>query len=127
MAFLIIKSSDPSANRLLGSWKKRTDRPEIAKQIIRDFGNGTFLTEPTGEMLALAWGLRKRYKNKVDVFVAELLTDNEIPYVVREVSTCLAEKPSTQNILEKVKDIRMKCSVSSNEISLSSFENPRTE
>lgn len=121
-AFLIIKASDESARKILGKWMKGVDRGDIANQFIRDLGNGTYLTEPSGEILALAWGLRKRYENKVDIFVADLLTENEIPYKVREVTECLMENPDSKKALNQVKDIQMKCTVSSNEISLDSFE-----
>jgi hypothetical protein len=127
MSFLIIKVSDENASKILHHWKQGARRKEIADYFIRDLGSGTYLTEPTGEMLALAWSLKERYENKVDVFVAELLTENEVPKIIKEVSRCLTEKPKSVEILRKVKDIRMKCYVSSNETSLDSFVNLGTE
>lgn len=122
MAFLIIKASTEASAALLGQWYRGEYRKDIQHHFIRHLGNGTYLTEPSGEALALAWSLRERFEGKVDIFVAEPLRENDIPYRVQEVAKCLIENPNSKKILKKVKGLKMKCSVSSNEISLDSYE-----
>jgi len=127
MSFLIIRAFDKTAAEILAQWKRGDKRKEIKDQFIQELGKGIYLTEATGEMLALVWSLRERYDSKVDVFVADLLTDHDIPYGVKEASKCLVEKPTSVEVLKRVRGLRMRCSVSSNETSLDLYESPKID
>ncbi len=115
MAFLIVKANSESARTHLSKWSKGHSRKEIQDKFIRDLGNGTYLTEATGDVLALVWALRKRYKGNVDVFVASSLRENHIPENVKEVIKCLTKKPKAKKPLKRVSNVKMRCYISSSE------------
>lgn len=115
MSFLIIKTNSEEARKRLSDWKNGHRRKDIQDKFIRELGNGTYLTEATGDILALAWALRKRYKGKVDVFVADLLRENKIPDNIMEVVECMEKKPKAKKPLEKVSEVRIRCTVDLNE------------
>lgn len=122
MAFFIVKTSLESADELLRSWFNGESREEIQKQFVRKLSRGVYLTEAAGDILALLWALKNRHNGKVDIFLAEPLHEWDIPYKVKEVAKCLIEKPSAKERLRQVKEIKLKCSVSSNENSLESYD-----
>ncbi|MFW5902782.1 MAG: hypothetical protein ACOCTT_02765 [archaeon] len=115
MSFLIIKVNSESARTHLSNWAKGHSRKELQDKFVRELGNGTYLTEADGDILALVWSLRKRYKGKVDVFVADLLRENKIPENIKGVVKCLEKKPKAKKPLEKVSEVKMRCSINSNE------------
>lgn len=115
MAFLIVKTNNEDTNRILLDWFQGKYRPYIQDKFIRHFGNGTYLVEAHGDILALVWALKKRHDDKIDVFAADLLRDNDIPDSVKEVADHIEEKPMAKNILEDVEEVRIRCSTRSNE------------
>lgn len=115
MSFLIIKANSEETRKRLSDWKTGNRRKEFQDKFIRELGNGTYLTEADGDILALVWSLRKRYKGKVDVFVADLLRENKIPEDIKEVVKCLEKKPKAKKPLKEVSEVKMRCSINSNE------------
>lgn len=111
VSFFIVKTSDKSVADLLNKWFRGEMREEITDHFIRILGNGTYLTEPSGEILALVWSLRERSEGKVEVFVARPLREMDLPEKVRDAAKWLAEKPKSRQPLKEVTNLRVNCSI----------------
>ena len=101
MAFIIIKSNSEAANKILGKWYRGENRKDMQKQFIRYLGNGTYLTELTGEMIALIWSMRKNFDNRIDLFLSEKNKDKFI-HLVESTCSLDAERPFTLKKLSEI-------------------------
>ena len=111
MAFLIIEALNETAFSLLRKWANGKRREEIKKYFIREIGNGAYLTEANGEMITLALALKERTNGKIEIFVAKSLLESDVPKEIKEVKECLIVNPKKRKELEKVKEMKVRCSL----------------
>jgi len=114
MAFLIVHAVSKDVQEVLYKWYNGRRRKEVQDHFVMKLGPSCYLTEATGDVLALLWALKKRHEQKLDIYAAEPLHEWDLPDKVKEVvDTCLEEKPTSKKALEEVKGIRIDCSLSS--------------
>lgn len=111
MAFLIVKSNDDLSSNVLSRWYRGVVRKELKNQFIRHLGNGTYLTDLTGEMLASIWALRKRHNNKIDLFIADLILDDNIPEKLRSISEALINNPKSKKLFDEANRVKLSCTM----------------
>jgi len=111
MAFLIIKSNDDMASRIIAKWYRGERREDLKTQFIRQLGSGIYLTDLTGEMLASVWALRKRYDDKIDIFISDLVLDNNIPEKLRMISEDLVNNPKSKKLFNKANRVKLSCTM----------------
>ncbi len=111
MAFLIIKSNDEAASNVLSRWHRGVVRKELKNQFIRQLGNGTYLTDLTGEMLASVWALRKRYDNRIDIFISDLMLEDNIPKKLRNISEALINNPKSKRLFNEANRVKLSCTM----------------
>lgn len=100
-----------SIQKIIWDWKKGRRRKNLQSYFIEKLDTRTFLIEASGEMLTLLWSLKKRFNNKLDLFIAEPLYERDLPKTVKEVVKCLEKKPTIKKELEKVKNLKIECLV----------------
>lgn len=114
MAFICVNTTNKNIERELGLLAKGDRRSYIQKHFIRKLGPGTYLLDGNAAALALVYDIKKRYDGSVYIYIAESLTDSEIPKKVREVvEKCKGgEKRLLRKELEELEKIKMRCSMS---------------
>ena len=116
MTFVIVNTTDSSAEKILRRWFKPTksDRISAKRYFIRQLGPGTYLMEPNAAGLALLYDLKLRYKGDVYIYVVKPLSvQPEFPEeVVKVIEEC---RKTGRNLLEKdlkpLEKIQILCSV----------------
>ena len=111
MTFLIIKIRNQAIRKTISEWINQNTRDNIKNNILEKLGPNVYLVDSSGEMLALLWSLRKRFNDELDIFLAEPIHEKNLPKEILEVSRWLEESPKSRKILEKVKNLKMTCSI----------------
>ena len=111
MTFLLVHCIDNSITKIIWDWHKGRYRENLQSYFIEKLDTRTFLMEANGELLSLLWSLKKRYNEKLDIFIAEPLYESDLPKEIKEVVKCLEENPKMRKDLEKVKNLKIKCSL----------------
>ncbi len=111
MTFILVHCMENSVQKMIWDWKKGRHRKNLQSYFIEKLDARTFLMEANGELLTLLWSLKKRFNNKLDIFITEPIYERDLPKTVKEVVKCLEEKPTMRKELEKVKNLKIRCSV----------------
>ena len=109
MTFIMVHCIENSITRIIYDWIEGRRRQELQSYFMEKLDTRTFLMESNGELLSLLWSLKKRYNNKLDIFIAEPLYESDLPKEIKEVVKCLEENPKMRKDLEKVKNLKIKC------------------
>ena len=112
MTFILIHCMENSVLKTIWNWKKGRYRENLQSYYMEQLDSRTFLIEANGELLSLIWALKKRFNDKLDIFIAEPLYERDIPNEIKEVVKCLEEKPTMRKELEKVKNLKIECLLS---------------
>lgn len=111
MTFIMVHCIENSIASIIWDWFEGRSRKELQSYFMEKLDTRTFLMELNGELLSLLWSLKERYDNKLDIFIAEPLYERDLPEEIKEVVKCLKENPKKRKILEKVKDLKIRCSL----------------
>ena len=116
MTFMIVNTTNASAEKVLRRWFKPTksDRKTARKYFIRQLGPGTYLMEANAGVLALLYDLKLKYDGDVYIYATKPLSvRSEFPReVVEVVEEC---RKTGRNLLEEdlkpLEKIKTLCSV----------------
>jgi len=111
ITFILIHCIDNSVLKTIWNWKKGRIRENLQSYFIEKLDTRTYLMEANGELLSLLWSLKKRFSNKLDIFLAEPLYERDIPKKLLEVVKCLEKNPKMRLDLEQVKNLKIEYSL----------------
>ena len=109
MPFILIHCVDHKIQDVIRKWIKGIRG--LDKYFMEKIDTRSYLLEANGEILSLLWSLKKRNNDKLDIFIVEPLYESDIPNEIKEVVKCLEDHPKTTKIFEKVRNLKMKCTV----------------
>ena len=111
MTFILAHCIENEISKIIWNWIKGRRRKNLQDYFIEHFDTRTFLMEANGELLSLLWSLKRRYKNKLDIFITEPLYERDLPQKVMEVIECLEKNPKMRVELKEVKKLKIECSL----------------
>lgn len=111
MTFILVHCIENSITRIIWDWMEGRRRQELQSYFMEKLDTRTYLMESNGKLLSLLWSLKRRYNNKLDIFIAEPLYERDLPKEIKEVVKCLEKNPKMRKELEKVKNLKIVCSL----------------
>ncbi len=105
MTYLLLLPYNASTKKRLEAWRKSIRR-NLQKYFIKRLGPA-YMFEANGEILALAWALKKRSGDNLEIYVMDnLITEMDIPEEVLTYAKKLIEKPTLRKETEELKKLR---------------------